>query len=137
MSVFTIGIYNRLANDSTLVALLGTYGLGYGIFTIDPVPGDAVYPYIVISLVSMTPDDTKQTRGREILWDVRCYTQATGTMATVETIAERVRTLLHRYALAITGYTTIVGEIVNVMTAPEEDGVYGIILTCRFRTEAN
>ena len=137
MSIFTAGIYNQLANDSTLTALLTDYNGVHAIFTIEPIPGDADYPYIVISQVTMTPDDTKSTQGREILWDVRCYTEATGTKATVESIAEQVRSLLHRYALVITGYTTIVAEVSNIIDAPQEDGVYGIILTTRFRTEAN
>jgi hypothetical protein len=142
MSVFTTGIYNRLNNDATLTSLLADYSddvpnAGHAIFTIEPIPGDAIYPYIIISKVSDTSDDTKQTRGRAITWDIRCYTLRTGSMVGVEAIAERVRTLLHRFSLVVTGYTTIVAEASGPFPAPVEDGVYGLIVTCSFRMEAD
>ena len=47
MSAVTEAIYDALAGDATLVAMLATYGGEPAIFTTDPAPGDAELPYIV------------------------------------------------------------------------------------------
>jgi hypothetical protein len=129
MSVLTQAIYNRLAADGTLTALLATYAGEPAIFTTDPAPGDATMPYIVTAgEVAQEPFDTKQSRGRTATRDLRCYTAAGGSAATVEAIAERVRVLLHRQSLTITGHTWIITECSGPIVADEQDA-YGRIVT--------
>jgi len=131
MSVLTQAIYDRLVGDGTLTALLNTYEGAPAIFTTDPAPGDAVPPYVVTAgEVAQEAFDTKTTRGRTATRDVRCYTAAGGSAATVETIAERVRTLLHRQPLTIAGYTWMMTECSGPMAADEQDA-YGRIVTAR------
>ena len=75
MSVFTKGIYDRLYNDPILRSKINTYNSEPAIFTVEPVPGNARLPYIVVSgPVSDVPFDTKTTLG-EANGDIRCYTE--------------------------------------------------------------
>lgn len=132
MSVLTAAIYNTLTADAALVALLATYGGQPAVFTTDPAPGDASMPYIVTAGdVVQIPWDTKLTRGREVWRDVRCYAAASGSAVTVESIAERVRALLHRQAIVIGGFTWVLSECSGAIVADEQD-VYGRVLTAKF-----
>lgn len=135
MSVLTQAIYNRLAGDGELVAMLNTYASAPAIFTTDPAPGDATMPYIVTAgEVAQEPFDTKQTRGRTATRDVRCYTAAGGSAATVESIAERVRALLHRQSLAIADHEWMMAECSGPQVADEQDA-YGRIVSVRITFE--
>ena len=134
MSV-TEAIYDVLAGDATLTALLATYGGEPAIFTTDPAPGDAVLPYIVSAgEVAQTPWDTKTTRGRVVIRDVRCYTDATGSAVVVETIAERVRALLHRQTLAISDFECLIADCSGPVPADGQDA-YGRIVSVRLTIE--
>jgi len=135
MSALTAAIYDCLAGDATLTALLSTYGVTPAIFTTDPAPGDAELPYIVTAgEVSQAPFDTKTTLGRTIVRDVRCYASASGSGITVEAIAERVRALLHRQALTIAGFAWIWAECSGPIVADEPDA-YGRIVSVRLTVE--
>jgi len=129
MSILTAAIYNKLANDGTLTALLAAYGSEPAVFTTDPVPGNASLPYIVTAgEVTQAPFDTKQTRGRSLIRDVRCYAAADGSAAVVEQIAERVRTLLHRQVLVIDGYSWMLSDCAGPIVADDDD-IYGRIIS--------
>jgi len=124
-----------LAADGTLTAMLATYGGEPTIFTTDPAPGDAVLPYIVSAgEVAQMAFDTKTTRGRVAVRDVRCYTDATGSAVVVEAIAERVRALLHRQTLAISDFECVIAECSGPMAADGQDA-YGRIVTIRLSME--
>jgi len=128
-------VYDLLVADNTLTALLGTYEGDAAIFTIDPAPGDAVLPYIVAASVPVqNPFDTKQTRGRTAWIDVRCYSGATGSAQTVDAIAERVRTLLHREPLLIDDHIWLWSECTGPVSANEADA-YGRIVTLKVTFE--
>lgn len=131
MSAITDGIHALLVEDATLAGLLNTYGGEPAVFTMDPAPGDAQLPYIVTAgEVSTAPFDTKTTRGREIMRDVRCYDAADGSAAAVEAIAERVRALLHRQTLTVAGFNWMLSECTGPVVADERDA-YGRIVTVR------
>lgn len=135
MSVITGAIYDVLADDATLAGLLSTYGGEPAVFTTDPAPGDAELPYIVTAgEVSQAPFDTKTTRGRDIMRDVRCYADASGSAVDVEAIAERVRALLHRQPLVIPGFVWMLAECSGPIVADEHDA-YGRIVTVRLMIE--
>jgi hypothetical protein len=63
-----------------------------------------------------------------VLRDVRCYAEADGSAVTVEAIAERVRELLHRQALNISGYRWLVSSCAGPIAADEQDS-YGRIIS--------
>ena len=135
MSILTQAIYDALSADATLIALLAEYRGEPAIFTTDPPPGDATLPYIVTAAeITQAPFDTKTTRGREAWRDVRCYAEADGSAVTVEEIAERVRTLLHRQALVVTGFVWFLAECTGPVVADERDA-YGRIVTVRTMVE--
>jgi hypothetical protein len=129
MSILTAAIYQKLASDVTLTDMLATFGDEPAVFTTDPVPGSAELPYVVSTgEVSQSPFDTKQTRGRSLIRDVRCYAAADGSAVLIEAIAERVRALLHRQALTINGYSWMLSDVTGPIVA-DDDEVYGRIIS--------
>lgn len=125
----TAALYDLLTGDATLAALLATYNGSPAVFTTDPAPGDAEKPYIVSAgHVVDLPFDTKTSLGREVQRDVRCYAEADGSAVVVEAIAERVRALLHRQALNVSGFRWILSGVTGPTVADERD-VYGRVLT--------
>lgn len=135
MSVFTEALYTAMAADGPLTALLAPYKGLPGVFTMDPVPGDADVPYVVTAgEVSALPWDTKQCRGREIIRDIRAYSEADGNPITVEAIAERVRALFHRRALVIQGYTWTISSVTGPIAA-DGDGFYGRVVSLTVKAQ--
>jgi hypothetical protein len=135
MSILTGAIYDVLAGDATLTALLATYSGNPAIFTSDPAPGDAELPYIVTAgEFSQSPFDTKTTLGRDLRRDVRCYADAKGSAVNVEAIAERVRALLHRQVMVLPGFVWILGECSGPIVADEPDA-YARIVSVRLIVE--
>ena len=129
MSILTAAIYDRLAGDAILTGLLATYKGLPAIFTTDPVPGDTGIPYIVTAgEITQAPSDTKTTRGRDLIRDVRCYAVADGSAVVIETIAERVYELLHRQKLMINGYQWVISNCGGPIVADEKD-FYGRIIS--------
>jgi hypothetical protein len=135
MSILTAALYDRLAGDPILTGMLATYKGLPAIFTTDPAPSEAVLPYIVTAgEVSQAPWDTKTTRGRDLIRDVRCYAEASGSAVTIEAIAERVRALLHRQALTISGYRWIISDVTGPIVADEQD-YYGRIISLSLKAQ--
>ena len=129
MSILTSAIYDRLSGDETLTGLLAIYKGLPAIFTTDPAPGDTGLPFIVTAgEVTQVPSDTKTTRGRELTRDVRCYANADGSAVVIETIAERVYALLHRYKMPINDYQCIISNCGGPIVADEKD-FYGRIIS--------
>jgi len=133
--VLTQAIYDKLAEDVALTTLLATYQGQPAIFTTQPAPGDATLPYIITAgNVAVVPFDTKTTQGRTFTRDVRCYAAASGSAATVEAIAERVRTLLHRSALIVEGFAWVWAKCSGPIAADEQD-TYARIITVTMTIE--
>lgn len=133
----TSALQDLLEGDSALVAMLSTYKGNPAIFTIFPVPGDAQPPYIVSAGdVADVPFDTKITRGREVLRDVRAYAKANGSAVVVEAIAERVRALLHRRALSVDGFQWVLSSVTGPI-AVDETGYYGRVISVSVTLEEN
>jgi hypothetical protein len=133
--MLTSALYQVLAGDGPLAGLLSSYGGRPAVFTTDPAPGDAEFPYIVSAgQFADAPFDTKNTRGRTVRRDVRCYDAAGGSAVTVEAIAERVRALLHRQPIVLTGFAWLWGECSGPISADEPDA-YGRIVTVTMTVE--
>ncbi len=136
MSVFTNAFFAVMNNDATLIALLTSFNSRKAIFTYQPVPKDVEAPYIITTgEVSDEGFDTKTTVGREIRRDIRCYAPADGDASTIETIAERVRTLFHRVDISVVGFKTIDVSVFGPIVA-DEDELYGRVLTVRCLLDA-
>lgn len=120
MQPLTQAIYNQMANDSTLTAMLSSGASS--IYMYAPIPSAATRPLIVCAnSVADKAVDTKNSSGREITRLIGCYDNSTGTYDTVEAIAERVRFLFHRQILTVTGYTMILAEAKGPIIAPADD----------------
>jgi hypothetical protein len=133
--MFLKAIYDKLKADATLTALLSTYKNEPAIFTVDPAPEGASLPYIVISpILEQAPFDTKNSRGRSLRIDVRCYADATGSSVIIEAISERVRTLLHRGELTINDHAWMWSLCFGPISADETDA-YGRIITLQVTVE--
>jgi hypothetical protein len=129
MSILTSAIYDQLAGDEILIAMLATYKGLPAIFTTDPAPGDTGLPFIVTAgEVTQASSDTKTTRGRNLTRDVRCYAKADGSAVVIETIAELVYKLLHRRQLPIDGYQWVISNCAGPIVADEKD-FYGRIIS--------
>ena len=132
----TQAIYQRMANDANLTTLLSVYDSAPAIFTADPIPFDAKRPYIMAANdVTVVPFDTKTTLGREIARDIQVVCDATGSHALLEAIAERVRTLFHRYALAIAGFATIIARVVGPISTPSDPRIQVHTITLHLTLE--
>lgn len=129
--MITGAIYSILSGDAMLIGMLSTYKTKPAIFTVDPAPEDADFPYIVSAGSPVqTPYDTKLTRGRQIWRDVRCYAEKSGSAVGVEAIAERVRDLLHRQSLETAEIETIWAECEGPTVADDGES-YGRIVTLK------
>lgn len=129
MSVLTSAIFNQLADDPVLAALLATYEGNPAVFTMDPAPGDATLPYIVTAgEATSSPNDTKTTLGLNLIRDVRCYAEASGSSVVIELIANRVRLLLHRQEVDVNGYQWVLSIASGPIVADEPDA-YGRIVS--------
>jgi hypothetical protein len=136
MSILTGTLYDRLAGDAILASYLSIYKGNPAVFTTDPAPGDAALPYIVTAGEAVQiPWDTKNSRGREIIRDVRCYADAgSGSSVTIEAIAERVRYLLHRQTLIIDGFQWVLSSAGGPIQADEQD-TYGRIISLSLKAQ--
>ncbi len=134
----TQAIYNKLSTDATLVALLANYPSGSpqspAIFTGWPVPPDATRPYIFTrGSVSDVPwDESADNFGRQVIRDVTAIADNTGTDDDIETIAERIRAVLHRQSLTLPIGTHVMTQCIDGPTVAEtDDSLVGRRLTFR------
>jgi len=139
----TAPIYDRLTSDAVLLALLGTFGVDSvgdalpAIFLDMPyVPEDAPLPYLWnYANLTDAPDDTKTEPGRQISFDIGCYTANEGNKQLVTTIAERVSDLFHRHELAIDGAITVVASAMGPVPAETDETVLGLLIKVQLRIE--
>lgn len=122
-------VYNVLSGDATLTAALSaawTDSLG-GIAPIfSDVPQEnaddnSFYPFISFAPASHLPWDDKDTLGGEAVWMVNAWTRS-GDFYEGDTIAERVKTLLHRQSLTIAGATHILTQFEGLDPTLDPDG---------------
>lgn len=127
-----LALFNKLKADATLVSLLSTYSNNPAIFLAAPAPRNAVAPFIIMEgAVSDVPEDNLTDDGRNIVMDVRVYTDAKGLPTQIETIVERVYTLLHHQNISVSGWSNLLTRVENIQTGPAEPDVYARIITIR------
>lgn len=134
----TQAIYDKLTGDATLVALLAQYPSGSpqnpAVFTSWPVPPDATRPYIYTrgSVADIHFDEINTNLGRDVTRDVTVIADNTGSDSAVETIAERIRVVLHRQPLTIPDGTHIMTQCIGgPAVAATDDSLTGRQLTFR------
>jgi len=133
MSV-TQAVYDRLAADPTLASMLAAYEGRPAVFTYEPVPGDAPLPLIVssgdVSGRVNVPESTKLTYGARVMRDVRIFAEASGSMAEIEAIAERVWELFEKAEMFVPGWTQVLrARAQRPIMGPRDERVYMLIVS--------
>jgi hypothetical protein len=99
MNELSAAIYARLSTDATLTALLASATAIYE----TQAPDNATLPYVVFSHYAGGPENETPVERMNVVIYVRAYS-ATSQKA-VGTIDARLKTLLHRNNLTVTGWT--------------------------------
>lgn len=133
MDVLRQGIYDHLAADGTLTALLATYRTAPAIFD-GYIPGagditDALVPCILYEVVSSDHNDTKTGEIRRILVNIEASTSVNGDPAV---IADRIHTLLHNTAITVTGWTNIITTVSGPIQGVFDTHTRTAVLTVEF-----
>lgn len=79
----------RLKGDSAVTALVGTR-------IYDPVPNNAIFPYVSLGSTDTVSDDAECITGFEIAMQIDAWSRASG-FKEVKQIADAVRESLHEY----------------------------------------
>ncbi|KKK61804.1 hypothetical protein LCGC14_3010650, partial [marine sediment metagenome] len=97
MSAVTKGFFDRMNEDGTLTSILGTYGGNPSIFTKRPLPPgfdiETHGPYVLTTGEAVQdpgPADVKNSKGREIVRDILCFSKLSDSATVVEEVAEQV-----------------------------------------------
>ena len=134
----TKAIYTRLVTDPTITGSLSSFNGTSSVFFSTHAPDSASLPYIISrGAWSIQPWDNKTSQGQESYYDIGIYTSDNDSISTLETITDRVRTLLHRYNLPVTGSSTVMCECSDIGISPYEDQVQGRIVTIRLINSNN
>ena len=129
--MITKALYLKLAGDTTLVGYLSKYQTQPAIFTVDPAPENAEFPYLVLAGDSAGQAfDTKLTQGQTVWRDIRIYAKQSGSAEEVEKIANRVRKVLHRSILSDSAIRSIVIDCTSPQAA-DDDRAYGRMITAK------
>ena len=121
MTVLVPVLYTLLAGDATLTAQLASYNGSPAIFSNQKLPADVSAPYVVISPpVTDNSFDALKELGRDIVHDIWVVFPETGSVTDLDTAAERVRTLLHKTALSVTGFQHVQSFASGPTIAPVE-----------------
>lgn len=128
-----VAVWQRMKDDDTLVADLGSYNGAPAIVVADDgtFPEDIPTPFVAVMGVDTDEaDDTKTTVGRDQEVRIQAYSNATGSTLVVNRIAERIRTLFHRQPVGLADgayLATCSGPTV----APTDATLYGRDITVR------
>ena len=133
MNALSAAIYGVLSADATLAGMLSTYDGGPAIFSAEPVPFDAVRPFVFWrGALHDAPFGGKveEITGREVHLDIFVVADASGSSSAIDAIAERVRALLHKVPLAVAGYTNIIARcVMGPLNSPADPRVMARVMT--------
>ena len=116
-------LYSRLNGDSTLGNLVS------GVY--DAVPDDTAMPICVIGPSTSTDDATKTLDARDYIFNVDVWSDYRG-MKETKNIVKQVYSLLHEYALSVSGASLVILRCEFTTEVLEDNGVtrHGVM---RFR----
>lgn len=131
MNVVIKGIRDALVADATLTGLIATYASAPAVFSGDFVPEDCEPAWAFIYVVSDQPTDSKNGEGRELNFDVSVWARKVDGPKHLNTIAERVRDLLHRTALTISGYEHLLSVASGPIQNEPDEALIGRTVSVR------
>lgn len=129
MDALRQGIYDVLAGDGILTGYLAAYRGDYAIVDGYELPADMESPAVLYEVISDLNADTKNGNIRVITVDFTIYT---GTSSDPVTVAERVRTLFHRQAITVSGWTNIITNVVGPVQGAHDDSIKTANLSIEF-----
>lgn len=98
MNAVKAAIYTRLSEDATLTGYLG----GTDIWDAVAPPG-TLHPFLVYTFVGGGPENLTPHDMRNLVYRIKCVDAGLdGSLAGL--VTERIETLMHDYALPVTGY---------------------------------
>jgi hypothetical protein len=128
-----ISLYNRLTGDSALMVLLGTT-VGGTQKVFDHVPDDTAFPFVVIESKPWEDRGSHNTEGLSAEISIHCWYQPGASSFSgrgdkqTQLIQQRIDELLHKYALTISGWNTLIlrRSTINILTEPDNVTKHGI-----------
>ena len=123
MADFTQSVYDRMRNDSTLVALLGS--TNDSIITGEQIPPvGALWPVVLAYGFSSFQDaGVKNSGGVRFTKDLIVLSRQLASSQEVETIAQHLYFLFNRQPFAIEGYNSIVVEASGPRSMPSDENI--------------
>jgi len=118
----------KLIENPVIVANISTFSGAPSIFTVEPIPSDVQLPYMIVSNVSEVPFDTKTEDGREVLTDIRVYSQANGNVSLMDLLVDEIYGTFHNQIIAASGYENVITRVREITVLDEID-VYGRVVT--------
>lgn len=112
-------LYDKLAGDATLSGLISGVR--------DYAPHEVVFPYVQIGHITSVPWDAKDFDGEEQTVTIHSWSQYAGSKE-VKQIMDRVRDLLHKGTISVTGHSVILirCEFSEVMKDPDSITHHGV-----------
>lgn len=129
MDALRQGIYDALAADGTLTGLLAAYRGDYAIVDGYLPPMDMEVPLVTYEIISDINTDSKTGRMRVIIVD---FTVMTSVNDDPVTVIERVRTLLHRVAITVSGWTNIITEVSGPVQGAQDSSTKTAVISVEF-----
>lgn len=126
-------VYGQLSGDPTLTALLGTFGGSTAIYSGSLIPPTTEFPFISIRPISsVSTDDDKSGFAMVIALDIEITVEEQRSLKILNTIGDRVITLLHKTSLTLLTDTLLQGRLTGQVEAPTDDRISGSILSFEF-----
>lgn len=117
-----------------VAALKGDAGVSalVGARVYDRAPENAAFPFVSLGPERAEPFDAQGTDGREIVWQIDCWSESAGRVE-ARAIMAAVAARLHEGALTVSGFAFVMGVLLSQRTLAEPDGArtHGV-MTFRF-----
>lgn len=125
---FPKAMKDRLSQDTYLASHLSKYNGEPSVFC-GSAPERAELPFIMIgNQLSFAPWDTKVSRGGIVSREVTVYSELNGSEAAIDSIAGRVRDLLHRGSLNSPGFHVVSVRVLDGPRTADTSDAYGRVL---------
>ncbi len=129
MEALRSAIFTTLSNDATLTANLSTYRGAPAICSNVDIPKDMKTSLVQFFVIADVDSGVKNQAGREVTVQFTCYTSR---KEDPTTIAERIRTLLHRSTITITGYQSTIIDVDGPFQGEVTNNYRSLILEATF-----
>lgn len=125
MSVdFGAAIRTALINDVVAAGLITEWEGEPAVFTRTPVPGDVLFPFVIVSPnIAYVDEGTLSDERPNVVRDIFVYGNQPDQYRVVETIANRIQSLFHRtrFSITVAEYNIVLITASGPHQAPADD----------------